>query len=158
LIRTLSGTFLPRMVPIHPVVLEKKFVLHISHRVAMLNYVPQPCWITDRNESNNTWLDHANEHSCQVWSHLLQWFSRRRLKCLRTDDGCQVMAIAHVTLRVRWAKNTGCFTYNVEWESHCCLMQNEQFFSYIMGRTTYIHWNDNRCPLCTRPTHLIGFL
>jgi hypothetical protein len=28
------------MVPIHPVVLEKKFVLHISHGVAMLNYVP----------------------------------------------------------------------------------------------------------------------
>jgi hypothetical protein len=28
------------MVPIHPVVLEKKFVLHISHRVAMLNYIP----------------------------------------------------------------------------------------------------------------------
>jgi hypothetical protein len=27
------------MVPIHPVVLEK-FVLHISHRVTMLNYVP----------------------------------------------------------------------------------------------------------------------
>jgi hypothetical protein len=26
------------MVPIHPVVLEKKFVLHISHRVVMLNY------------------------------------------------------------------------------------------------------------------------
>jgi hypothetical protein len=46
-----------------------------------------PCWITDRNESNNTLLDHANEHSCHVWSHLLQWFSRRRLKCLRTDDG-----------------------------------------------------------------------
>jgi hypothetical protein len=29
------------MVPIHQVVLEKKFVLHISHRVAMLNYVPR---------------------------------------------------------------------------------------------------------------------
>jgi hypothetical protein len=28
------------MVPFHPVVLEKKFVLHISHRGAMLNYVP----------------------------------------------------------------------------------------------------------------------
>jgi hypothetical protein len=27
------------MVPIHPMVLEKKFVLHISHRVSMLNYV-----------------------------------------------------------------------------------------------------------------------
>ena len=46
----------------------------------------QPCWITDRNESNNTWLDHANEHSRHIWSHLLQWFSRRRLKCLRMDD------------------------------------------------------------------------
>jgi hypothetical protein len=28
------------MVPIHPVVLEKKFALHISHWVAMLTYVP----------------------------------------------------------------------------------------------------------------------
>jgi hypothetical protein len=37
----------PSMVPIHPVVLEKEFVLHISHRVAMLNYVPRwwPSWI-----------------------------------------------------------------------------------------------------------------
>jgi hypothetical protein len=54
----------------------------------------QPCWITDHNESNNSWLDHANEHSCHVWSHFLQWFSRRRLKCLWTDG----------RLRVRWAK------------------------------------------------------
>jgi hypothetical protein len=47
---TLSWTFLPSMVPIHPVVLEKKFVLHISHRVAMLNYVPHwwPSWIFNR--------------------------------------------------------------------------------------------------------------
>ena len=46
LIRTLSATFLPSMVPIHQV-LEKKFVLHISHRVAMLNYVPRwrPSWV-----------------------------------------------------------------------------------------------------------------
>jgi hypothetical protein len=36
-------------------------------------------------------FDHANEHSCHVWSHLLQWFSRRRLKCLQTD-GRQVMS------------------------------------------------------------------
>jgi hypothetical protein len=45
--KVLQGTFLPSMVPIHPVVLEKKFVLHISHRVAMLNYVPRwwPSWI-----------------------------------------------------------------------------------------------------------------
>jgi hypothetical protein len=52
LIRTLQGTFLPSMVPIHPVVLEKKFVLHISHRVAMLNYVPHwwPSWIFNRSK------------------------------------------------------------------------------------------------------------
>jgi hypothetical protein len=37
-----SNPFLPSMVPIRPVVLEKKLVLHISHRVAMLTYVP--CW------------------------------------------------------------------------------------------------------------------
>ena len=57
--------------------------------------------LTGSNESNNTWLDHAHEHSYHVWSHLLQWFSRRRLKCLRTDDGRQVMAIAYPTHRVR---------------------------------------------------------
>jgi hypothetical protein len=38
-----------------------------------------------------------------------------------------------------------------------CLMQNEQFFSYIIARTSYIltRW---WCLLCTRPTHLVGFL
>jgi hypothetical protein len=46
----LQGTFLQSMVPIHPVVLEKKFVLHISHSVAMLTYVPRwwPSWIFNR--------------------------------------------------------------------------------------------------------------
>jgi putative effector of murein hydrolase LrgA (UPF0299 family) len=38
--KDLAKKFLPSMSPIHPVVLEKKIVLHISHRVAMLNYVP----------------------------------------------------------------------------------------------------------------------
>ena len=27
--------------------------------------------------------------------------------------------------------------------SDCCLMSNEQFFSYIMVRTSYIPWDDN---------------
>jgi hypothetical protein len=39
--QNLVRKFLPSMVPIHPMVLEKKFILHISHRVAMLNYVPR---------------------------------------------------------------------------------------------------------------------
>jgi transposase len=33
--------------------------------------------------------------------------------------------------------------------SDCCLMPNEQFFSYVMARTSYIQWNDDdvRCVL-----------
>ena len=30
-----------------------------------------------------------------------------------------------------------------EWASDCCLMPNEQFFSYIMARTSYIWWDDD---------------
>jgi hypothetical protein len=35
------------MVPIHPVVLEKKFVLHISHRVGLLLFwlIENPRWL-----------------------------------------------------------------------------------------------------------------
>jgi hypothetical protein len=29
-----------------------------------------------------------------------------------------------------------------EWVSDYCLMPNEQFFTYIMARTSYIQWND----------------
>jgi hypothetical protein len=46
------------MVPIHPMVLEKKFVLHISHRVAMLNYVPRigfPTWLPGAIKASD-WL------------------------------------------------------------------------------------------------------
>ena len=40
-----------------------------------------------------------------------------------------------------------------EWVRDCC----EQFFSNIMAETNQVsmkYW----CPLCTRPTHLVGFL
>jgi midasin (ATPase involved in ribosome maturation) len=33
--------------------------------------------------------------------------------------------------------------FNNEWVSDCCLMPNEQFFSYIFERTSYIQWDDN---------------
>ena len=37
------------------------------------------------------------EASYQVSIHLAKWFQRRRLKCEKlTDDGCQVVAKAHV--------------------------------------------------------------
>jgi hypothetical protein len=77
------------------VVSEKKIIKNFSQSEAFM--APgSHVGLTDRNESNNTWLDHANEHSYHVSSHLLQWFSRRRLKCIRTDDRRNVMAIARV--------------------------------------------------------------
>ena len=30
------------------------------------------------------------------------------------------------------------YTYEVGWESDCCLTQNERFVSYVMVRTSYI--------------------
>jgi hypothetical protein len=35
------------------------------------------------------------------------------------------------------------FKLNSEWVSDFCLTPNEQFFSYIMARTSYIQWNDD---------------
>jgi hypothetical protein len=44
--------------------------------------------------------DPPKDHPCQVWFNMVQGFQRRRFKCesLRrtTDDGCQVMAKAHM--------------------------------------------------------------
>jgi hypothetical protein len=45
--------------------------------------------------------DSPKDHLCQVWFNLVQRFQRRRFKCesLRhtaDDDGCQVMAKAHM--------------------------------------------------------------
>ena len=45
-----------------------------------------------------------------------------------------------------------------EWVIDCCLAPIQQFFSYIMARTSYLSmrwWSD---PLCSRPTHWVGFL
>ena len=72
----------------------------------------QPCWISDQHEKHKLCRGPPKEHSCKVCFQSVQWFQRRRLKCEKltpptttTDDGRQVMAIAHLTLRVRWANN-----------------------------------------------------
>jgi hypothetical protein len=49
---------------------------------------------------------HPSDDSDQVWFPLVLYFQRRRfLKKFTMYDGRQVMAIAHLTLWVRWAKN-----------------------------------------------------
>ena len=48
---------------------------------------------------------------CQVWLKLAQWFWRRRWKCEKftttttTDNGQILIRKAHLSLRLRWAKN-----------------------------------------------------
>jgi len=45
------------------------------------------------------------------------------------------------------------FLYN-NLKSDCFLMTSEQYFSYIMARTSYISMRWWWCPLCTRQTRL----
>ena len=53
--------------------------------------------LTDRDEMTNLHREHSIDASHQISVHLAEGFQRRRLKCEKlTDDGCQVMAKAHV--------------------------------------------------------------
>jgi hypothetical protein len=57
----------------------------------------RPCLLTDRNEMSNFYRGPSIEASYQVSVHLAEGFQRRRLKCEKlTDNGCQVMAKAHI--------------------------------------------------------------
>jgi hypothetical protein len=51
----------------------------------------------DRNKISNLYKKPSIDASYQVSVHLAEEFQRRRLKCEKlTDDGCQVMAKAHI--------------------------------------------------------------
>ena len=57
----------------------------------------RPCLLTDRDEMSNLYRGSSIDDSYQVSVHLAEEFQRRRLKCEKlTDDGCQVMAKAHL--------------------------------------------------------------
>jgi predicted aminopeptidase len=60
-------------------------------------------FVNDRDEMSNLYRGPSIDASYQVSVHLAEVFQRRRLKCekltddgRRTDDGCQVMAKAHI--------------------------------------------------------------
>jgi hypothetical protein len=56
-----------------------------------------PCLLTDRDEMINLYREPSIDASYQVSVHMAEGFQRRRLKCEKlTDDGCQVMAKAHL--------------------------------------------------------------
>jgi hypothetical protein len=51
----------------------------------------------DRDKMSNLYKGPSIDASYQVSVHLAEVFQRKRLKCEKlTDDGCQVMAKAHV--------------------------------------------------------------
>jgi hypothetical protein len=52
----------------------------------------------DWDEMNNIYIGPSIDASYQISDQLALRFQRRRLKCKKlTDDGCQVMAKAHIT-------------------------------------------------------------
>ena len=53
--------------------------------------------LTDRDEMSTLYKGPSIDASYQVSVHLAEGFQKRRLKCEKlTDDGCQVMAKAHI--------------------------------------------------------------
>jgi hypothetical protein len=61
------------------------------------NCLWRPCLLMDRDEISNLYREPSIDASYQVSVHLAEGFQRRRLKCEKlTDDGCQVMAKAHI--------------------------------------------------------------
>ena len=56
-----------------------------------------PCLLMDRDKMSNLYRGPSIDASYQVSLHLAERFQRRRLKCEKlTDNGCQVMAKAHI--------------------------------------------------------------
>ena len=83
---------------------------------------------------------------CQVWFQLAQLFQRSILKYEkvngRTDDGCQVMAIRHMTLWVGWTKkrvNSGRVRCSCS-----TLWHPSYYFCYKSGDKSFI-WKGSDC-------------
>jgi hypothetical protein len=56
-----------------------------------------PCLFTNKDKMSNHYRGPSIDASYQVSIHLAEGFQRRRLKCEKLmDDGCQVMAKAHI--------------------------------------------------------------
>ena len=68
-----------------------------NQQIKNKNCLWRPCLLMDRDKMSNVYKGPSIDASYQVSVHLAEGFQRRRLKCEKlTDDGCQVMAKAHV--------------------------------------------------------------
>ena len=84
-----------------------QILIHLAKRFQRRLFRNQPirnknclwrtCLLMDWDEMSNLYRKPAIDASYQVLLHLVEGFQRRRLKCEKlTDDGCQVMAKAHL--------------------------------------------------------------
>ena len=72
------------------------------------NCLWQPCLLWDRDEMSNLYRGPSIDASYQVSVYLAKGFQKRRLKCEKLrDDGCQVMAKAHIAFGKNNKKTKG---------------------------------------------------
>jgi hypothetical protein len=76
---------------------QRRFKKNKKRPIRNKNCLWRPCLLMDRDKMSNLYKGPSIDASYQVSVHLAEGFQRRRLKCENlTDDGCQVMAKAHI--------------------------------------------------------------
>ena len=93
--RTFHRCFLPSFGSFGQAVSEEKILK--NRPIRNKNCLWWPCLLMDRDKMCNLQRGPSIDASYQVSDQLALRFQRRRLKCEKlTDDGCQVMAKAHI--------------------------------------------------------------
>ena len=93
--RTCHRCFLPSFSSFGQAVSEEEIFL--NRRIRNNNCLWWPCLLMERDKMSNLQRGPSIDASYQVSLHLAEGFQRRRLKCEKlTDDGCQMMAKAHL--------------------------------------------------------------
>ena len=95
--RTFHRCFLPSFDSFGQAVSEEKIIK--NQPIRNKNGLWWPSLLMDRDEMSNLYRGPSIDVSYQVSVHLAEGVQRRRLKCEKlTDDGCQVMAKAHIAI------------------------------------------------------------
>ena len=95
--KTFHRCFLPSFGSFGQAVSEEKIFL--NRPIRNKNCLWWPCLLMDRDKMSNLYKGPSIHAPYQVSVHLAEGFQRRRIKCEKlTDDGCQVMAKAHVAI------------------------------------------------------------
>ena len=93
--RTFHRCLLPRFRPFGQAVSEEK--IFRNPPIRNKNCLFRPRLLMDQDKMSNLYRGPSIDASYQVSVHLAEGFQRRRLKCEKlTDNGCQVMAKAHI--------------------------------------------------------------